>query len=133
MKPLKAMAREGSLGPLLEGDVRGLNRVHRTIVISREALTESHEIIRAFAVAGGLYVFVAIWGQPNRRPAGPRAALRPYPAESEHAAKPLPDRRNEPAGFPPFCGPRSRPPKKRRNRARAARCPGSPPRYRSGT
>ena len=64
MKPLKAMAREGSLGPLLEGDVRGLNRAHRTIVINREALTESHEIIRAFAMAGGLYVFVAIWGQP---------------------------------------------------------------------
>ena len=53
-----------SWDPLLEGDVRGLNRAHRTIVISREALTESHEIIRAFAMAGGLYVFVAIWGQP---------------------------------------------------------------------
>ena len=64
MKPLKAMAREGSLGPLIEGDVRGLNHAQRTIVVSREALNESHEIIRAFAVAGGLYVFVTIWGQP---------------------------------------------------------------------
>ncbi len=64
MKPLKAMAREGSLGPLIEDDTRGLNRAQRTIVVSREALNESHEVIRAFAVAGGLYVFVTIWGQP---------------------------------------------------------------------
>ena len=64
MKPLKAMAREGSLGPLIEGDIRGLNRSQRTIVVTREALRESHEIIRAFAVAGGLYVFVTAWGQP---------------------------------------------------------------------
>ena len=64
MKPLKAMAREGSLGPLIETDTRGLNRVQRQIVVSREALTESHEVIRAFAVAGGLYVFVSLWGQP---------------------------------------------------------------------
>ena len=64
MKPLKAMAREGSLGPLIEADTRGLNRAQRTIVVSREALYESHEVIRAFAVAGGLYVFVTIWGQP---------------------------------------------------------------------
>ena len=64
MKPLKAMALEGSMRPLIEGDIRGLNRALRTIVVSREALTESHEIIRALAVAGGVYVFVTIWGQP---------------------------------------------------------------------
>ena len=64
MKPLKAMAREGSLGPLIEDDTRGLSRAQRTIVVSREALNESHEVIRAFAVAGGLYVFVTVWGQP---------------------------------------------------------------------
>ena len=64
MKPLKAMAREGSLGPLIEADTHGLNRAQRAIVVSREALNESHEVIRAVAVAGGLYVFVAIWSQP---------------------------------------------------------------------
>ena len=64
MKPLKAMAREGSLEPLIQADTRGLNRAQRTIVVSREALNESHEVIRAFAVAGGLYVFVSVWGQP---------------------------------------------------------------------
>ena len=64
MKPLKAMALEGSVSPLIEGDIRSLNKALRTIVVSREALAESHELIRAFAVACGLYVFVAIWGQP---------------------------------------------------------------------
>ena len=64
MKPLKAMALEESTKPLIEGDIRGLNKALRAIVVSREALAESHEIIRAFAVAGGLYVFVTIWGQP---------------------------------------------------------------------
>ena len=64
MKPLKAMALEGRVRPLIEGDVRSLNKALRTIIVSREALAESHELIRAFAVACGLYVFVAIWGQP---------------------------------------------------------------------
>ena len=64
MKPLKAMAREESLGPLMEGDIRGLNHAQRVVVVSREALNESHEIIRAVTVAGGLYAFVVVWGQP---------------------------------------------------------------------
>ena len=64
MKPLKAMGREESMRPLFEGDVRGLNNAQRTIVISRETLAESYELIRAFAVAGGLYLFVAVWDQP---------------------------------------------------------------------
>ena len=64
MKPLKAMAREGSLGPLIEADTQGLNRAQRTIVVSQEAMREAHEIIRVLAVAGGLYVFLTIWSQP---------------------------------------------------------------------
>ncbi len=64
MKPLKAMARERSMGSLMEGDIKGLNHAQRTIVVTREALSESHEVIRAFAVAGGLYVFIAVWAQP---------------------------------------------------------------------
>ena len=65
MKPLKAMAREGNLGPLIETDTQGLNRAQRTIVVSQEAMIESHEIIRVLAVAGGLYVFLTIWSQPT--------------------------------------------------------------------
>ena len=64
MKPLKAMALEASTRLLIEGDIRGLNNAMRTITFSREALTESHEIMRAFALAGGVYVFVTILGQP---------------------------------------------------------------------
>ena len=65
MKPLKAMAREGSLGPLIEADVRGLNDAQRTIIVSREVMSESPEIIRVLAVAGGLYFFLTIWSQPT--------------------------------------------------------------------
>ena len=64
MKPLKAMAREGSMKPLMEADIRGLNRVKRTMVISRAGLVEANEFIRGFAVVGGLYVFVTIWAGP---------------------------------------------------------------------
>lgn len=64
MKPLKAMAREGNLEPLLEADVRGLARARRVVIVSRTALQESHELLRALAVAGGLYFFLTIWDQP---------------------------------------------------------------------
>ena len=64
MKPLKAMAREGSLGPLIEADIRGINRAQRTMIVSRAAVSESQEIIRVLAVAGGLYFFLTIWSQP---------------------------------------------------------------------
>ena len=64
MKPLKAMAREGNLGPLIEADVKGLNHAQRTIIVSREAVSESQEVIRVLAVAGGLYFFLTVWGQP---------------------------------------------------------------------
>ena len=64
MKPLKAMAREGSFFPMIEASVRGLNRAQRRIVVSVEAVSESHEIIRVLAVAGGLYVFLSVWSHP---------------------------------------------------------------------
>ena len=64
MKPLKAMGHEDRFAPLIEMDVRGLNRAHRTIVVSLEAVAESHEIIRVLAIAGGLYVFLTVWDQP---------------------------------------------------------------------
>ena len=67
MKPLKAMARERSLGPLIEADINGLKRAQRTIVVSQEAIREAHEIIRVIAVAGGLYLFLTIWSQPTDR------------------------------------------------------------------
>ena len=65
MKPLKAMAREGSLGPLVEADTMGLNLAQRRIVVSREAMVQGHEVIRVLAIAGGLYIFLTIWSQPT--------------------------------------------------------------------
>ena len=64
MKPLKAMASEGSLGPMIEADFHGLNRVQRTVVVSQEAMTEAHEVIRVLVVAGAIYIFLIIWNQP---------------------------------------------------------------------
>ena len=64
MKPLKAMAREGSMKSLMEANIRGLNRVKRTMVISRAGLIEANEFIRGFAVVGGLYAFVTVGGEP---------------------------------------------------------------------
>ena len=64
MKPLKAMARERSLRPLMEADIHGLNRANRAIVVSWQGLLEANEFIRGFAVAGGLYACVAIWSEP---------------------------------------------------------------------
>ena len=98
MKPLKAMGREESMRPLFEGDVQGLNNAQRTIVISRETLAESYELIRAFAVAGGLYRLRGGLGPTGGRIAGPRGALHTNPAESEKCARPVSDRRNQPAG-----------------------------------
>ena len=64
MKPLKAMARERSLRPLMEADIRGLNRANRAIVVSWQGLLEANEFIRGFAVAGGLYACVTFWSEP---------------------------------------------------------------------
>ena len=65
MKPLKAMAREGSLGPLVEADTLGLNLAQRRIVVSQEAMVQGHEVIRVLAIAGGLYIFLTLWSQPT--------------------------------------------------------------------
>ena len=64
MKPLKAMAREGNLGPVIEADISGLNRAQRRIIVSREAVSESQEVIRVLAVACGLYFFLTVWARP---------------------------------------------------------------------
>ena len=65
MKSLKAMAREGSLGPLVEADTLGLNLAQRRIVVSQETMVQGHEVIRVLAVAGGLYIFLTLWSQPT--------------------------------------------------------------------
>jgi len=56
VKPLKAMAREYLIGPVLEADSNRLNRALRTEVLSTEALSAIQELLLAVVLAIGLYV-----------------------------------------------------------------------------
>lgn len=56
IKPLKAMARENLLGPLLETETQGLNKALRDQVVSREAMLNLPEPIIAIVLCSGLYV-----------------------------------------------------------------------------
>ena len=60
MKPLKAMGREARLRPAMEADVRGLDRAARTVTLAGGAMTQWHDVIAVLAVAGGLYVLLAM-------------------------------------------------------------------------
>ncbi len=62
VKPLKAMARESLLGPVLEADNTRLNRALRREVISLEALATLQEPMLAVILAVGLYVALTQWG-----------------------------------------------------------------------
>lgn len=61
VKPLKAMAREALVGPLLEEETRRLNRALRREVLSREILKSLQEPLVIAALAGGAYVALR-WG-----------------------------------------------------------------------
>jgi len=56
VKPLKAMAREDLIGPLLGSDTRRLNKALRREVISTEALSAIQDVAFAIVIAAGLYV-----------------------------------------------------------------------------
>jgi ATP-binding cassette, subfamily C, bacterial len=60
VKPLKAMAREYLLGPLVERDTRKIQRALQREVLSKEAVTALQEPIIVTLVAGGLYAAVAL-------------------------------------------------------------------------
>ncbi len=62
VKPLKAMARESLLGPVLEADNNRLNRALRREVVSMEALASLQEPILAVILGVGLYVALTQWG-----------------------------------------------------------------------
>ncbi|MFQ5930886.1 MAG: ABC transporter ATP-binding protein [Nitrospiraceae bacterium] len=64
VKPLKAMAREDLVGPVLESDTRRLNRALQREVFSMAALSSSQEPMLAAVVAVGLYVALIQWGLP---------------------------------------------------------------------
>lgn len=56
VKPLKAMAREELVGPLLGSDTRRLSKALRREVISTEALSSIQDLVFAILIAAGLYV-----------------------------------------------------------------------------
>jgi len=64
VKPIKAMAREALIGPLLEEETHRLNRALRREVLSKETLKALQEPLVVGALAGGLYVTTTHWGLP---------------------------------------------------------------------
>lgn len=64
VKPLKAMAREQLVGPLLEKETERLNRALRRQVLSKEVLRALQEPLLVTAMAGGLYVALTMWAAP---------------------------------------------------------------------
>jgi len=61
IKPIKAMGGENHLAPLLESDVRGLNRVQRKLIISKESLVQLQEPVKVLALAVVLYFLLGSW------------------------------------------------------------------------
>lgn len=64
VKPLKAMAREDLVGPVLESENSRLNRALRREVFSLGALASAQEPMQATMVAIGVYVALVLWGIP---------------------------------------------------------------------
>jgi ATP-binding cassette, subfamily C, bacterial len=64
VKPLKAMARETLVGPLLEKETHRLNRAFQREVLSKEVLRALQEPLAVAALATGLYVTLTRWALP---------------------------------------------------------------------
>jgi ATP-binding cassette subfamily C protein len=64
VKPIKAMAREGLVGPLLEEETHRLNRALRREVLNKETLKALQEPLVIGSLAGGLYIALMRWGLP---------------------------------------------------------------------
>ena len=61
IKPLKAMACEERLEPLLESQTQGLNKAQQKKVLSKEGLTALQEPLVVFSLAIGLYFALKFW------------------------------------------------------------------------
>ena len=64
VKPLRAMAREERLGPLLSDEARHLDRALRGEVLSKEGLKALQEPIIVAGLASGLFVAISAFGMP---------------------------------------------------------------------
>ena len=61
VKPLKAMARETQIGPLLEHGTQRLNRALQREVLSKEALRALQDPLLIACLVGGLYIALTRW------------------------------------------------------------------------
>ena len=61
VKPLKAMARETQIGPLLEHGTRRLHRALQREVLSKEALRALQDPLLIACLVGGLYIALTRW------------------------------------------------------------------------
>lgn len=64
VKPLKAMAQEELVGPVLESENSRLNRALRREVLSTEALASLQEPMLAAVIAAGVWLALTQWGFP---------------------------------------------------------------------
>ena len=64
VKPLKAMAQEELVGPVLESENSRLNRALRREVLSTEALASVQEPMVAAVIAAGVWLALTQWGVP---------------------------------------------------------------------
>lgn len=64
IKPLKAMAREALVGPLLESETQRLNRALRRQVLSKEALGNVQQLLIVIFLALGAYVALVRFNEP---------------------------------------------------------------------
>jgi ATP-binding cassette subfamily C protein len=64
IKPLKAMARESLVGPLLENQTQRLNRALQRQVLSKEALGVLQELLIVVFLATGAYVALSRFNEP---------------------------------------------------------------------
>jgi ATP-binding cassette subfamily C protein len=61
VRPIKAMAREGLIAPLLEQSADRLNSALRRMVLTKEGLNTLQEMLLMICVAGGVYLSVTIF------------------------------------------------------------------------
>lgn len=64
IKPLKAMALEGNVQPLLEADSEELNKMQQRTVLASEVVNSLQEPLMATMVAAGIYFLFLVGGTP---------------------------------------------------------------------
>jgi len=64
IKPLKAMAQEDQLTPIMETEAQALNNAQRRLVVAAQSLTALQEFTGVLVMAAGLFVAIRFWSVP---------------------------------------------------------------------